>query len=135
MSTYCTPNDVRANTRNTELETATDAVIEELILQAELVIDNYVGFVNTDTTATLKFPRPEDNSTIPTAVKFATIYQVEYMFESSPDLEHGIHDESGSKNNSSSNFSIVSHRTKQMLIDYRTIVGKPFTIRQDVVFY
>lgn len=125
--TYCTVADVKATTRNTELKAESTTVITSLIEQAELIIDQYVGFVKSPKSQALKFPLTGE-STIPTNVKYATIYQVEYMFENDADLEHGISDETGDKNTKGNKFNVVSHRAKQLLAETRTIVGKPYTI-------
>ena len=125
--TYCTYTEVQATTRNTELQSATEAEINLLITQAELIIDQYVGFVKSPKSQALKFPLTGE-TTIPTNVKYATIYQVEYMFENDADLEHGISDETGDKNTKGNKFNVVSHRAKQLLAETRTIVGKPYTI-------
>jgi len=125
MPTYCTAQDVKNNTRNTALKAEATPVIESLIEQAELIIDEYVCFTPSPIDQVLKFPRIGETVIIP-QVKFATIYQVEYMFEKMPDVDHGISEESGEQNTIGARYNIISHRAKHLLKNIRQIVGKPF---------
>jgi hypothetical protein len=131
MPTYCTAQDVKNATRNTVLKAETQPVIESLIEQAELIIDEYVAFVQSPTDQVLKFPRIGDTG-IPAQVKYATIYQVEYMYEKAPDLDHGISDESGEKNVQGKKYDVMSHRAKHLLKTIRQIVGKPFSFSNKI---
>lgn len=127
MPTYATAADVKSNTRNTILAQQVDPIINALIEQAELIIDEYVCFTNTPTDQDLKFPRIGDTGIIK-QVKFATIYQVEYMFEVAPDIDHGMSEETGEQNTTGSRYNIISHRAKHLLKNIRQITGKPFTV-------
>lgn len=130
--TYCTVSDVKTTTRNEELKKESTSVITALIEQAELLIDQYVGFVLSPTSQTLKFPLANE-TTINSNVKFATIYQVEYIYETFSDLDHNISEE-GERNFNGHN--LISQRAKVLLKDYRTIVGKPFSLKDyDVILY
>lgn len=131
MATYCSVSDVKTTTRNEELKAESTSVITALIEQAELLIDQYAGFINTPSDQTRKFPTI-DESAISNNVKYATIYQVEYMFERFGDLDHLISEEG---ERTVKNEDLISMRAKVLLKDYRTIVGRPFTypISQDVI--
>lgn len=125
-ATYCTVAEVQNTTRNTELSAANSDTVTSYIEQAELMIDSYVGFIYKQSESqSRKFPQVGDDANeIPENVKFATIYQVEYMWESQPDLEHGESDDDGDANRRGRKFNLISGRAKQLLKNVRNIVGE-----------
>lgn len=77
--------------------TTSDTHLNSLILAAEIYIDAYAGYWQKyDETQDRTFPRQGDydsttgETEIPEAVKFATIAQLEFMFENMPDRDHGV---------------------------------------------
>lgn len=134
MATYASVSDLKSLTRNPLLAAESTTVLTRYIEEAELIIDQYVCFTDTPEDQTLKFPL-RGETTIPSNVKYATIYQVEYMYEGAADLEHGVSDDSGGSNTRGRKYDTVSHRAKHMLKDFRQIVGKPFTIKENVFDY
>ncbi len=69
-----------------------DTTLEAKIIAAEIVIDAAVKYVQKlDPAQARKFPRSDDtDGSIPEAIKFAMIYQVEFMYVNSPDVDHGV---------------------------------------------
>lgn len=120
--TYCTVSDVKTTTRNEELKAESTSVITSLIEQAELLIDQWVGFIESNNANSLKFPKANETA-ISANVKFATIYQVEYIYENFSDLDHSISEEG---ERAIHQHDLISVRAKQLLKDERVIVGKPF---------
>lgn len=77
-------------------ETTDNTHLEALIAAAEIYIDAAAGYWERyDDEQDRVFPRLHDVTVdgvtlIPEAIKFATIAQVEFMYENQPDIEHGI---------------------------------------------
>ncbi len=96
--TYCTVAEVRANTNNPDLASSSvvsDDSLTAKIIAAETYIDSIAGYWDRSAGVSQArvFPRVEDDAIgtdIPDAVKFATIAQVEFMYENMPDRDHGI---------------------------------------------
>jgi hypothetical protein len=94
--TYVTATELKANTNNAALAALSDAAVGAKIEAAEIYVDSYAGYWQKyDEDQTRLFPRKHDvdsagDTFIPEAVKFATIAQVEFMYENMPDRDHGI---------------------------------------------
>lgn len=124
MATYCTIAEVKANTQDSNLASLTDEQITALIEQAEIYIDAYAGYWEKyDIDQSLKFPRSIDvdkngATFIPSAIKHATIAQIEFIYQKTPDIEHGIEEDDKPTKVS------ISPRAKELMRGYMRRAGR-----------
>ncbi len=79
--TYCTAQEVKDNTRITDLASQTDDFINKLIVEAEDIVDAYIDKVWDKLVETQYRKLPsEDYETIPLAIKIATVRTVWDLF-------------------------------------------------------
>ena len=123
MATYTTASVLKAKTRDSNLASESDAVVNALIEEAEIYIDAYAGYWKKYlSTQSLLFPRDMDidingDSFIPTPVSQATIAQVEALYMHSPDSDHGI------KKDGKSEPVTISPRAKILMKGYINRIG------------
>lgn len=128
--TYVTAAILKANTNNTALAALSDGAVETKIEAAEIYIDSYAGYWQKYVeTQTRLFPRLHDVNTagdtfIPEAIKFATIAQVEFMYENMPDRDHGIMQDEKPTEES------ISPRARQLMKGYTKRTGR-ITFNED----
>lgn len=115
---YCTIQDIKDWTLDSNLGGESDERITSLIGTAEAYIDSYVRCVKkADLAQVRKFPRKQDNDAIPENVKFATCAQVEFIYLQLPDADHGI------KEDESDQRETISPRAKELLKGFRSLIG------------
>lgn len=130
--TYVTATILKANTNNTALAALSDGAVETKIEAAEIYIDSYAGYWQKYAeTQTRLFPRLHDVNTagatfIPEAIKFATIAQVEFMYENMPDRDHGIMQDEKPTEES------LSPRVRQLMKGYTRRTGRIIFPEDDV---
>jgi len=131
-TTYTTATTVKAQTRNTALACESDDTVDNLILRAEKYIDAFCGYwtkyEDSQDEAEYQqrlFPRKQDvysdgtdNTYIPERVKEATISQVEFLYQNSPDIAYGIEEDNKTM------IETVSPRAKELLRGYKRRIGK-----------
>lgn len=123
-ATYVTETILKANTNNAALAALSDDAVVTKIEAAEIYIDSYAGYwAKYDEDQTRTFPRKHDvdgdgDTFIPEAIKFATIAQVEFMYENMPDRDHGIlQDEKPTEES-------LSPRARQLMKGYTKRTGR-----------
>ncbi len=123
-TTYVTATVLKANTNNATLSALSDNAVNAKIELAEIYVDSHAGYWDKyDETQTRRFPRKHDVDSdgatfIPEAVKFATIAQVEFMFENMPDRDHGITQDENPTSES------LSPRLRQLMKGYTKKTGR-----------
>lgn len=80
---YTTATDVKDTTSIVALQSLSDTVINKLIVEAQYIIDNYIGSygIKFDKTQEFIFPiNISDVSTLPSDVSLATVFLVEQLY-------------------------------------------------------
>lgn len=101
--TYVTADEVQAATRNTALAAESDSAVDALIEEAEIYIDAAAKYwTKYSDSQSRTFPRVQDvnddgTTFIPETIKQATIAQVEFLYNQTPDVEHGIKEDEAPK--------------------------------------
>jgi hypothetical protein len=121
--TYITGEEIRSATNDPILAAMTENALEAEfgpIHKAELQIDRFCGYWDRfgGQLQARVFPRTTDVdadgvSEIPEAVKFATLYQIEYNNVNKPDMDHGIENDERPKRK-----EVISPRARQQLQGY-----------------
>lgn len=123
-ATYITYKEVRDNTTNKKLVAEPEALITQLIVKAQIILDGYIGAVDSYADdQDYKFPNTDN--LIPKNVKQATIYIVEAIYTELIQSRNWVKSEawdgysvSYAENVSSSNFEYVTQAAKNMLNEY-----------------
>jgi len=116
MTTYIDSDFIRNNSQSKNLVEESDDILNPLIERAERFIDSVSGYwMKYDPDQTRLFPRQNDidtdgNTFIHDTVKEATLIQVEFLYNQTPDDEHGIKSEDGKDR-----FQVISPRMKELL--------------------